>query len=138
MIATEKMINDMIQTLDRKLGEEHFSLCLAWSECLSQEASDAIWTAIEKSHLNVLQTYLKVVLGQDGINTLIRCFGSEEEIHEIICEETGFFMNEPTFYKLYDFIPELLYWVEETQKELSEEQDVSDEETYALSPGREC
>ena len=128
MIATEKMINDMVQTLERELGDEHFYLCLAASESLSQEASEAIWAAVEKSHLNVLQTYLKVVLGQDGINTLLGLFGSEEEVHEIICEEADFCMSDANFYNLYDFIPTLLHWVEETQKELAEERALSEEE----------
>ena len=116
MKVTEKMINDMIQTLEHELGEEHYYLCRAASECFSQEALSAIWEAIEKSHLNVLRTYLRVVIGQDGINALLKFYESEEEIHDIICEETDFCLNEQHFDEVYKFIPKLLNWVEETRR----------------------
>ena len=127
MKATTKMINEMIQTLERELGEEHYYLCRAEADCFSQDALSAIWKAIEKSHLNVLQTYLKVVIGQDGLNTLLKFYESEEEIYSIICEETEFFLNEPHFDELYNFIPNLLNWVEEVRND-SEEEFTSSEE----------
>lgn len=127
MKVTDKMINDMIQTLERELGEEHYYLCRAETECFSQESLSAIWEAIEKSHLNVLRTYLRVVIGQDGINTLIKIFGSEEEIHDIICELTEFYLNAQHFDELYNFIPELLHWVEEARKDYEDEQNSTDE-----------
>lgn len=127
MKVTQKMINDMIQTLERELGEEHYYLCRAETECFSQEALSAIWEAIKKSHLNVLRTYLRVVIGQDGINTLLKFYESEEEIHDIICEETEFFLNEQHFDELYKFIPKLLNWVEEARKDYDEEQNSADE-----------
>ena len=121
MKVTQKMINDMIQTLERELGEEHYYLCRAETECFSQEALSAIWEAIEKSHINVLRTYLRVVIGQDGINTLLKFYESEEEIHDIICEETEFCLNEPHFDELYKFIPKLLNWVEDVCNDYDEE-----------------
>jgi hypothetical protein len=116
MKVSDEMINDMIQTLERELGEEHYYLCRAETECFSQEALSAIWNAIEKSHLNILRTYLKVVIGQDGIDTLLKVFESEAEIHEIICDETDFELNEPHLDELYEYIPKLLTWVEETRR----------------------
>lgn len=127
MKVNEVLINSMIDTLERELGDEHYYLCRAEAECFSEDALSAIWEAIEKSHLNVLQTYLKVVIGQDGLNTLLKLHESEEEIHEIICEETEFCLNQPHFDELYNFIPKLLNWVEEVRND-SEEEFTSSEE----------
>ena len=127
MKVTDKTIDEMIQKLECELGEEHYYLCRAASECFSQEALSAIWEAIEKSHLNVLRTYLKVVAGQDGINTLLKFYESEGEIHDIICEETKFYLNEMNFDELYNFIPNLLDLVEEIRKDYEEEENSIDD-----------
>lgn len=127
MKATEEMINNMIEALEHELGEEHYYLCRAEAECNSEETSISLWEAIEKSHLNILQTYLRVVIGEEGLETLLKCYKSEAEIHEIICENTDFELNEPHFDELYNYIPELLAWVEEARR-AQEEKPSSTEE----------
>lgn len=116
MQVTETLISEMIETLEFELGDEHYELCTSLEDASSKQETRILWKAIERSHLNVLQTYLRVVVGSEGISLLLNEFETEEELHSYICDETEFCLNEPFFDALYEFIPELLEYVEELRQ----------------------
>lgn len=116
MHVTETLISEMIETLELELGDKHYELCSSLEDACSKQEAKILWKAIERSHLNVLQTYLRVVVGAEGTSLLLNEFETEDELHSYICDETEFCLNEPFFDALYEFIPELLEYVEELRQ----------------------
>lgn len=114
MKVTHEMMRNMISALNDELGKEHYYLCKAASESRSNAVLEKIWPAIIESHRWVMQSYLKVCIGADGLATLLKVYGTEEKIHSIICAEADFGLSNPHFDELYKYIPALLRWVEQT------------------------